>query len=347
MKLNRKTILLIVLFAVFIQLIIISYNMFTGYIQVESITNFLIRLFIGTAFTSVFGLLIIFMDLQIINTLDRIFPLPKRLTGRFPSEFILIIVSGIFVGSIVTLISNALMPYDDGLKKNLINNSLITIIINVIIVLGIEAFIWFRRNQQSLVKTEVLQKENALNKFETLKNQLNPHFLFNSLNVLSSLIKRDTLKAQEFVDEFSSVYRYTLDVIEKPVIELKEELEFARSYLYLQRIRFEDAVLTEINVNASMLNKYVPPLALQTILENAFKHNKASAGKPLKLRIYNEGNVLIVTNNLQPKINLSDSKGVGLNNLKKRYEYLGNKEPQFLISENDYTAKIPLLEIEG
>ena len=138
-----------------------------------------------------------------------------------------------------------------------------------------------------------------------------------------------------------------MDVIEKPVIELKEELEFARSYLYLQRIRFEDAVFTEINVNASMLNKYVPPLALQTILENAFKHNKASAGKPLKLRIYNEGNVLIVTNNLQPKINLSDSKGVGLNNLKKRYEYLGNKEPQFLISENDYTAKIPLLEIEG
>ncbi len=346
MKLNKKTILLIILFAAFIQLIIISYNMFTGYIQVQSISNFIIRILIGTTFSSIFGLLIIFIDLQIINYLDKIFPLPNKLGFRIPAEFILILISGVFIGSTVTLIANSMMPYEDGLNKNLINNSLITSVINIMIVLGIEAFVWFKRNQRSLVKAEVLQKENALIKFETLKNQLNPHFLFNSLNVLSSLIKKDSSKAQNFVDEFSSVYRYTLDVIEKPVVELREEIEFAKSFLYLQKIRFENSVCVEINVDASKLNKYVPPLALQTLLENAFKHNKASADNPLKIKIYNEDNILTVINNLQPKLNQLYSKGIGISNLIKRYELLGDKLPQFSLTENEYAAKIPLLDVE-
>ena len=343
MKLNKKTILAILLIAASIQLIIITYNHFTGYIQVSDAANFFIRLFIGTSFSFIFGMILIFFDLIVINRLDKLFPLPEKIILRVPSEILLALIAGIITGVTITLTAAALMPYEDGLIKNIINNSLITTVINLIIITAIEAILWFKRGQESLVKAEKLEKENTLIRFETLKNQLNPHFLFNSLNVLSSLIKKDAEKAGDFVDEFSSVYRYTLDVIEKPVIELKEEIDFAKSYLYLQKIRFSDSVISEINIDASRLNYLVSPLAVQTLLENAFKHNRASVDYPLNIKIYNEDNLLVVANNIQLKIRPADSKGVGLTNLKKRYELLGDKLPQFSITENKYFARIPLL----
>ena len=222
-----------------------------------------------------------------------------------------------------------------------------SIIINVIIILIIESFAWFRRGQESKFKSEELEKENTLIRFETLKSQLNPHFMFNSLNVLSSLIKGEPQKAQNFVDEFSSVYRYTLDVIENPVIEFKEELEYARSFLYLQKIRFDEALIVEINVDASKLNLLVPPLALQTLLENAFKHNKVSTSSPLQIKIYDKDGYIVVENNLQLKLNSVESKGVGLNNLVKRYELLGEDKPRFSITEDKYIAEIPLISKES
>lgn len=346
MKLNKYTILSVLLLALFVQLIIITYNYITGFIEVPGIGNFFLRLSIGTSLSFVFALILVFIDLQIINTLDRSLPLPERLFVRVPIEFLLAVFAGIIIGISVTVVADLLNPYKDGLMRNIINNSLITSVLNLILITVIEAIIWFKRNQQSLVKAERLEKENSQIMFETLKSQLNPHFLFNSLNVLSSLIKKDSDKAQNFVDEFSSVYRYTLDVIEKPVIELKEEIDFAKSYLFLQKIRFGNAVDMKINVDASKLRYLVPPLAIQTLLENAFKHNKASDENPLNIKIINENNYLVIVNNLQLKIKVSDSKGVGLTNLTKRYELLGEERPQFSVSEKDYIARIPLIKPE-
>jgi LytS/YehU family sensor histidine kinase len=293
-----------------------------------------------------FALLLVYLDLQIINKLDKTFQLPQKLLARIPFEFIFSVLAGIVIGSLVTLIAEILLPYGDGLMKNVINNSLITSVINIMMVSVIEAILWFKRSQESLLKSERLENENSQIKYETLKNQLNPHFLFNSLNVLSSLIKKDSDKAQNFVDEFSSVYRYTLEVIEKPVVELRDELDFAKSFLYLQKIRFENAVDMELNVDASKLNYLVPPLAVQTLLENTFKHNRASVDNPLKIKIYNEENILYVVNNLQPKIKNVESKGIGLNNLNKRYELLGKIAPQYSVTEKEYAAKISLIKPE-
>ena len=346
MKLNKHTIVAILLLAFFVQVVIITYNYITGFIEVLNIGNYLTRLLIGTSFSFIFALLLVFLDIQIINKLDKLFRLPERLLARIPSEFILAIILGSLVGATVSVIAGSVMPYQDGLMKNIITNSLIASVINIIMISVIEAISWFKRSQASLLVAEVLLRENSQIKFETLKNQLNPHFLFNSLNVLSSLIKKDSDKAQNFVDEFSSVYRYTVDVIEKPVVELREELDFAKSYLFLQKIRFDNAVDMQINVDASKLNYFVPPLAVQTLLENAFKHNKASMESPLRIKIYNEDNTLFVINNLQPKIKGSDSKGVGLNNLNKRYKLLGEKLPQFSVTEKEYVAKIPLIKPE-
>jgi len=346
MKLNKNTILAILLLALFVQLIIITYNYGTGFIKVPDFGNYLTRLAIGTSFSFVFALILVFFDLQIINRLDIFFPLPQKLIARIPTELFLSVLAGVIIGSLVTIITGTLMPYEDGINKNVINNSLITSVINFIIITIIEAIVWFKRSQQSLVKAEKLERENSQIRFETLKSQLNPHFLFNSLNVLSSLIKHDADKAQNFVDEFSSVYRYTLDVIEKPVVELREEIDFAKSFLFLQKIRFDNAVDMEINVDASKLNYLVPPLAVQTLLENAFKHNRATTDSPLKIKIHNENDSLVVINNLQPKIKGVDSKGVGLSNLKKRYELLGEKLPQFSVTEKEYIANIPLIKPE-
>ncbi|MDZ7764488.1 MAG: histidine kinase [Melioribacteraceae bacterium] len=141
---------------------------------------------------------------------------------------------------------------------------------------------------------QILEKENAEIRFETLKGQLNPHFLFNSLNVLSSLIGKDAEKAREFVDEFSMVYRYTLDVIDNQVVELSEEMSFVKAFLYLQKIRFDDAMMYDVNIDAEKLNRLVPPLALQTLLENCFKHNRASEDSPLRIKIYDDKNYIVV-----------------------------------------------------
>lgn len=346
MKLNKYTVLTILLLAFFVQLIIITYNYITGFIQVSNFGSYLLRLAIGTTFSFIFALILVYLDLKIINALDKHFEIPKKLITRIPIEFLSALFAAILIGTSITLVAGTLTPYKEGLSKNIINNSLITSVINIIIITVIEASIWFKRSQQALVKAERLEKENSQIRFETLKSQLNPHFMFNSLNVLSSLIKRDSDKAQSFVDEFSSVYRYTLDVIERPAVELREEIDFAKSFLFLQKIRFDNAVDMEINVDASKLNYLVPPLSVQTLLENAFKHNRASVEHPLKIKIYNEENMLVVINNLRPKIKGSDSKGVGLNNLNKRYELLGEECPNFSVTEKEYVAKIPLIKPE-
>jgi sensor histidine kinase YesM len=114
----------------------------------------------------------------------------------------------------------------------------------------------------------------------------------------------------------------------------------------LQKIRFGEAVNYDINIDAEKLSRFVPPLALQTVLENCFKHNRASVNSQLKISIYDEDNFIIIVNNLQKKNGRGDSKGIGLNNLKKRYALLGKFEPEFSVTENEYIAKIPLIESE-
>jgi LytS/YehU family sensor histidine kinase len=346
MSLNKNIVITVLVVAGFIQLTIIGYNHFTDYIYIPNIGNFFIRLFIGTAFSFIFALLLIFIDIKIINKLDSFLKLPEKLLPRIPIELVLTITSGCIIGVTVTIIAGTIMPYEDGMIKNVITNSIITSVINIIMISVIEAISWFKRSQDNLILAEKLEKENSQIKYETLKNQLNPHFLFNSLNVLTSLIRKDSEKAQNFVEEFSSVYRYTLDVIEKPVVELSEEINFAKSYLYLQKIRFDNAIQMEINIDASKLNHFVPPLAVQTLLENVFKHNKISVENPLIIKIYNQNNLLFVVNNLQLKMRASESIGIGLSNLIKRYELLSEKLPKFLITEKEYIAKIPLIKPE-
>ena len=192
-----------------------------------------------------------------------------------------------------------------------------------------------------------VQKENLQAQFEVLKQQVNPHFLFNSLNVLSGLIGKDTGKAQLFIDEFSQIYRYVLETIEKTVVTLGKELGFVRSYIFLQQIRYGENLNFTVNLPSKLLKLYMPPLSLQVVLENAIKHNIVNESHPLHINITHTETWLVVSNSIQPKISMGNSTGLGQKNMVKRYAIISELQPTFEIINNQYVVKLPLLNVEN
>ena len=189
-----------------------------------------------------------------------------------------------------------------------------------------------------------LQKENLQSQFEMLKQQVNPHFLFNSLNVLTSLIKVDPDLAEVFTERLSKVYRYVLENKEKDLITLGTELEFIKSYSFLLDIRFSGKLFVEIDIDEKYLENLVVPMVLQLLVENAVKHNTFSKKNPLKISLtVDNDNFLTVVNNLQNRKTQMVSTGVGLVNISKRYALLTDAQPVFDITGDYFTARIPLI----
>lgn len=189
-----------------------------------------------------------------------------------------------------------------------------------------------------------LEKENVLAQFKILRNQINPHFLFNSMNILGSLIHLDPDKAVEFTRMFSKLYRKVLELKDEAVISVAEELEFVNAYLHLQKIRFDESLKVIMDIPDYALNKTLPPFALQMIIENAIKHNIVSVDKPLNIKISCEKELMTITNNLQVRSLVKDSTGTGLSNLNSRYQLLGGDLPSFQSTQSEYIAQLPLIE---
>jgi len=193
-------------------------------------------------------------------------------------------------------------------------------------------------------RNRLLETENILVQFETLKTQVSPHFLFNSLNALTSLIKTDKEKALRFTKEFSKIFRSTLELKEKNIITLKEELEHVNSYLYLQRMRFDSNLVININVDSNSLNDYLPPFSLQMVIENAIKHNTITSESPLIIEVKTTQDFLVVTNNLQCRLVTEDSTKTGVKNITSRYRYISELEPSFEVKNNLFYVKLPLIK---
>jgi LytS/YehU family sensor histidine kinase len=196
----------------------------------------------------------------------------------------------------------------------------------------------------SLAELERFKKENAEFQFESLRNQVNPHFLFNSLNTLSSLIFQDQEKAGSFVRELSDVYRYILENRDRELVSLKKELEILKSYIYLILLRFEQNLSVKIDIPNRLDNLLIPPLTLQMLVENATKHNIISKRKPLKIQIFSADDYLVVSNNLQQKETRTYSSKLGLENIKSRYNYLTDKAVEITDGPDNYIVKIPLIK---
>lgn len=215
--------------------------------------------------------------------------------------------------------------------------------ITLIIISVFYAIYFYNRYQQNKIKEQKVIAGTASAKFDALKNQLDPHFLFNSLNVLTSLIEENPENAQRFTTSLSKVYRYVLEQKSKELVTVDEELQFAKIYMSLLKMRFEDSIIFEMPEKASSPESKVVPLSLQLLLENAVKHNMVTTSKPLQIKIYEDGDSLVVENNLQPKQIVKKSSGVGLANIKQRYDLLTNKQVFINKEANRFAVAIPML----
>jgi LytS/YehU family sensor histidine kinase len=179
--------------------------------------------------------------------------------------------------------------------------------------------------------------------YEGLKQQLNPHFLFNSLTSLSSLIDIDTTVANTFLESLSKTYRYILKSSETETVLLSDEIKFAENYVSLQKTRFEDGLMVHFDIADTALYQKIVPVTLQNLIENAMKHNIIDTENSLKIRIYTEGSLLIVQNNVQKKSFVATSNKRGLANLISLYRYLSSTPVEVIETATDFTIKIPLI----
>lgn len=224
----------------------------------------------------------------------------------------------------------------------LVTTVIITLLVNAVF----SAIEFFKFWRQSVKEAEELKRESLSAEFETLKNQINPHFLFNSLNTLTSLIEEQPKQATEFVQKLSNVYRYVLTQKDKQLVSLREELEFIQSYIYLNQIRFGNNLKVNIQIPASYLSFSVVTLSLQMLIENCIKHNTISIQKPLVIHIEIADNKISVRNNLQRKSVMNESNGIGLNNIVHRYSFVTEESVEITDDEIYFTVRLPLINYE-
>ncbi|MBT8218295.1 MAG: histidine kinase [Bacteroidia bacterium] len=230
--------------------------------------------------------------------------------------------------------------------EGLMNYSIPAVIITFIIASFATAQTFFLKWRELAIEKERMEKEIINSKYEVLKNQVNPHFLFNSLNVLTSLVYKDADLSAAYIKKLSNVYRYVLDVRDREVVDLKEELAFIDSYTFLLKIRHSDGLHVDNQLGDTNGVK-IAPLSLQMLVENAVKHNVVSEHEPLTIDIGREGDFIYVKNNLQRKSNnQSKMLKVGLENITERYRILSDRAVEIEDDGSFFKVKLPVLKME-
>ncbi|MFY0601352.1 MAG: histidine kinase [Cyclobacteriaceae bacterium] len=196
-------------------------------------------------------------------------------------------------------------------------------------------------NKELLIQSERQEKEMIITELSSLRNQVNPHFLFNCLNTLRALVSGNG-KARDFINRLSGIYRHMLEHNDENMVKLKDEIDFCTDYYYLQQVRFQGALKFDNLIKEDKLEYKIPSASLQIIIENTMKHNKVTNESPLCVSVYHEEDWLIVKNNYQPKSGVPSTQ-IGQANLLRRYSYLTDRIPEFFVDDGFYYSKIPLL----
>ena len=304
------------------------------------------RLKISFLYIMLYGMSLYYVNAILFMVLDSVFKnnryAVKRLIIGFLSSFVLslfvIFLLKIFEDVIIE--ENTLSAF---LKNDKPSNYIVPSIVSFVVLLGIHALYFYKAYNENKVKEQKIIAGTASAKFESLKNQIDPHFLFNSLNVLSSLIEENPDNAQRFTISLSKIYRYVLEQKDKELVSVEEELAFAKTYMDLLKMRFENSLFYEMPTSFINPEAKVVPLSLQLLLENTVKHNVVSEQRPLQIRIYVEGDYLAVQNDYQKKEVLQDRQGVGLQNIVNRYGIITNRKVIIIQNEKTFTVKIPIL----
>ena len=283
--------------------------------------------------------------IYIIKWLDYKHPWLKNPRKRLILQIITTIGYSMFVIGIVTVIM--IISKKEGTPSDIIFQNSIFMIKIAVFILTIStmitsAFLFFVNWKKSVIMQEQLKREQLALQYETLKNQVNPHFLFNSLNSITSLIKKDPDKAILFVKKLSEVFRYVLKQKDNEISSIEEELIFLESYVFLEKIRFGENL--HVNIDIKEKKQYIIPLSLQMLVENAIKHNVISKEFPLTISIYSKNeNYIAVTNNLKRKHSVNTGK-IGLENIKSRFEFFTSNPVIISESESDFTVEIPVIK---
>lgn len=207
--------------------------------------------------------------------------------------------------------------------------------------------IYFLRSwTKSQLEAERLEKESTKAQLQTLRNHLDPHFLFNNLNILSALIDTDARQSQRYLEKFAEVYRVILQSDKEELVTVSNEIQFIESYLYLVKIRFGELLSVEVNVSQLAQNKYIPPLTIQMLIENALKHNTITEDDVLHINITDHHNFLQVSNTLNRKSEIAESNGSGLKNIELRYSYYTDEKMEIKEEDGKYIVKIPLIDLQ-
>ncbi len=235
------------------------------------------------------------------------------------------------------------LPWNTFIAEEEPSGYLVAFIITAIILTIYYSFYYYKATRDRQVKEQKKIAGSASASFDALKNQLDPHFLFNSLNVLTSLIEENPKAATKFTTSLSKVYRYVLEQKNKDLVTISEELQFAQLYITLLKMRFEDAIVYNPPTQLENPEAKVVPLSLQLLLENAVKHNMVTPNKRLTITIYEQDGALVVKNNIQPKQVVKKSSGVGLQNIQQRYQLLTDRPVIIAELNNEFTVAIPML----
>lgn len=298
-----------------------------------------------TAFTFLLGLF--WIQRQLSERMPRLLkgfrPIPKLIF-----EIILVSLASLIVLTFLNYLPLRLIFSSKGFEPaNLRTASVVSILLGLFYYFFVERERSRKELQKEMLRSAHLQKERYRAQLQHLKDQVQPHFLFNSLNVLGSLIELHPEKAAVFNQQLSRMYRIFLERSDKELVSLKEELELVESYVYLIKTRFGDALEIELDIPPEQMDTFLPPGALQTLIENAIKHNGATRKAPLHVRIFVEEGYMQVHNRLRPRLQEEPTSGRGLENLTNQYRYLTDKEPVFLKTATHFLAKLPLLRLHA
>ncbi len=300
---------------------------------------------VEVAFSLCLSTLVVIGHDSIVSGLRAFFSDEARAGLRFLIQFSLSMLFSVLIAMVFAIIFwNYVMKMpltDDFIFDYAVLGMLIPLLVNGFS----ESFYFYGRWKKESLEKERLEKEHIRAKYEVLQNQVSPHFLFNCFNTLSVLIDEGKQSAKDFLQQLSRVYRYVLEVKDREVVELSEEIEAMLAYASLMKHRFGESFRLKVDIQPNS-SYYLAPLTLQMLLENALKHNECSREKPLEIRIDQRKDSLLFINRLQHLVHNSPGTGLGLLNLANRYQLLSGREIEVHSGHTDFQVKVPLIKVE-
>ena len=328
------------------QIILVTVLLFT-------VTYFLIYLQLNQAyyFAALWIVLVIVLFVYgnriLIRIMDKYLSWSKYVTLRFFLQLLISVVYSLSIVNVSYLLIKSLLTDDPPTIDQIIVMNLYGTILIIPIISIYYGIHFLKAWKKSELESEKIQKESIKSQLDSLKNNLDPHFLFNNLNILSALIDKDTEKSKEFLEKFADVYRFLLQSKGSELVSLQNELQFLDSYVYLIKSRFGDNVKIDIDITNNLDQNFLPPLTLQMLFENGIKHNVVSKDHPLHFKLYSENaNYLVISNNLKEKRQKVESHNTGLKNIINRYSHFTDQQVFIENNGKEYVVKVPLLEIE-